>query len=109
MYLAGGSRLYANSGNASRKPDAFPSDYNNNPFRGGNGGGGATRAANGRFQSSAGGAGGGGDGGNANNVAYAGTPNTGGGGGGGIYWYNKLNYTMGARGGSGIIIIRWGY
>lgn len=54
----------------------------------------------------AGGAGGGGRGGGYGIASVAGTANTGGGGGTGS---NRGSYPNGANGGSGIVIIRWGY
>jgi len=76
-------------------------------YAGGGGGGGAY--ASGAGNRSSGGEGGGGQGGNGANSSYAkglqADNNTGGGGGGG----GGSNYGEGAPGGSGRVIVRWGY
>ena len=71
---------------------------------GGTGGSGSRYAADGE----PGGKGGGGRGGDRNGNGGDGTANTGGGGGGAGGWPVGTN-TIGGYGGSGIVIVRWGY
>ena len=84
-------------------------------YAGGGGGGGMVQATTGSIfaDGGAGGSGGGGQGGsNSGKKALSGTANTGGGGGGSSYATGtNLSYAQSGRstGGSGIVIIRWGY
>lgn len=75
----------------------FGTTFGENGFFAGGGAGGNQYISDG----GAGGLGGGGDGGDVNGSAGAGTPNTGGGGGGGG------DNNSGAKGGSGIVLIRY--
>ena len=69
----------------------------------GGGGGGAYIGFSG-YRGGSGGSGGGGDGGNSSSAGSSGTSNTGGGGGG-----SAQDATGGGMGGSGVVILRWGY
>ena len=83
---------------------------NDRYFGGGGGGGGSSARGGSATGGASGGAGGGGAGstytGSSSTAAISGTTNTGGGGGGGI-GIGGANATVGAAGGSGIVIIRY--
>ena len=89
-------------------------ESNGTLYSGGGGGGVTFVSAGTSFHTGYGGAGGGGNGGqlsssSENYPASAGSANTGGGGGGSGSWRITNTSVNGGNGGSGIVLVRWGY
>lgn len=95
-----GSNAYYKGGTGQGTTTRAFEETDGELFAGGGGGGGGYQASGGR-----GGAGGGGNGTIGSTKAGDGTPNTGGGGGG----TGSIDYKLCGKGGSGIVIVRWGY